>query len=70
MIHQRHTATCGQAVDRLPQLPPTDAHPAAAVPRRRGEGPRLGLRCGGPAMQPAAMRVIETTWRVWREPLA
>ncbi len=34
------------------------------------ESARLGIRCHGRPMQPATLRVLETTWRVWREPLA
>lgn len=36
---------------------------------RRGDLPRLGIRCGSVSMKPAALRVLETTWRIWREPL-
>jgi hypothetical protein len=34
------------------------------------ESARLGIRCHGLPMPPATLRVLETTWRVWREPLA
>jgi hypothetical protein len=37
-------------------------------PARRPDPVRLGSCSGGP-MEPAALRVLETTWRVWREPL-
>jgi hypothetical protein len=39
-------------------------------PARRTETARPGIRCNSRQMQPAALRVLETTWRVWREPLA
>lgn len=41
----------------------------ALQPWRSGKA-RLGIRCNGRPMQPAALRVLETTWRVWREPIA
>jgi hypothetical protein len=37
---------------------------------RRADGPRAGSVCRSRPMQPAALRVLETTRRVWREPLA
>jgi hypothetical protein len=37
---------------------------------RRAESANLGFRCNGRQMEPAALRVLETTRRVWREPLA
>jgi hypothetical protein len=42
---------------------------SSSPPTRRGDLPRLGIRCGDAPMRPAALRVLETTWRVWREPL-
>ena len=57
---------------RLPATQPraapsarTGQRPAARAP----ESARLGIRCHGRPMQPATLRVLETTWRVWREPL-
>jgi len=38
-------------------------------PARRTETARPFIRCNGVQMQPAVLRVLETTWRVWREPL-
>jgi hypothetical protein len=61
------------------QPPPAQPRPATmpaaarASPRqlaRSAESARLGIRCHGRPMQPATLRVLETTWRVWREPLA
>ena len=44
-------------------------HPPNGIPVRR---PALGLAPwqGGRSMHPAALRVLETTWRLWREPAA
>jgi len=50
--------------------PPPAARSISRQPARRAESARLGIRCHGQSMQPAALRVLETTWRVWREPLA
>jgi hypothetical protein len=56
-------------------LQPRSAAPAVGRPGSRSAGrplesARLGIRCHGRPMQPATLRVLETTWRVWREPLA
>jgi hypothetical protein len=48
-----------------PAPPPATAH----YSQRPAETARLGIRCSGRQMHPAALRVLETTWRVWREPL-
>ena len=44
-------------------------HPRYVAPIRR---PALGLQPwrGDRSMPPAALRVLETTWRLWREPAA
>ena len=44
-------------------------YPPHATPMRR---PALGLAAwrSGRSMPPAALRVLETTWRLWREPAA
>jgi hypothetical protein len=42
---------------------------SSSQPTRRGDLPRLGIRCSNAPMRPAALRVLETTWRTWREPL-
>jgi hypothetical protein len=43
---------------------------SSSGPARCAGPAHLGIRCHGAPMQPAALRVLETTWRVWREPLA
>ncbi len=47
----------------------TGGYPPNGIPARRTA---LGLAPwpGGRSMHPAALRVLETTWRLWREPVA
>jgi hypothetical protein len=83
MIHELDHAVRNCADTRpLRRLPsaPFSASLSAPLPSRltasstarpqRTEGARLWMRDTGRAMHPAAIRVLETTWRVWREPLA
>ena len=53
---------------------PHIAPPAAGRPGQRRcvhalDSARLGIRCHAGPVPPATLRVLETTWRVWREPL-
>ncbi len=67
MIHEHDAVIRNYLAQTRPirQTPP----PASHCGQRPAETARLGIRCGGRQMQPAALRVLETTWRVWREPL-
>ena len=55
-----NTCPVGQMPGQLPDNAPCGHRPA--------ETARLGIRCSARQMHPAALRVLETTWRVWREP--
>ena len=70
MIHELDNAVRHDAETRLPR--PLAAAPPATrkAPHRRPENARLGICAGRRPIHPAALRVLETTWRVWREPLA
>lgn len=72
MLHEFETligsAGAQPAPSRLARIDAPRRGPCEMV--RRADSARLGIRCHGRAMQPAALRVLETTWRVWREPLA
>lgn len=79
MIHELDTAIRNYAEGRLPRLPATSVSTSVstslsaspyALPKRRLEGIRMGIRSVGRPMQSATMHVLETTWRVWREPPA
>ena len=70
MIHELDTVIREYAQDCLPRTPVARLPAAHGASRRRVESARLGIRCSGRAMQPDAMRILETTWRIWREPLA
>jgi len=55
----------------LPGQPRTASPATGRLPRQAAcDSARLGIRAHGRPMQPATLRVLETTWRVWREPLA
>ena len=83
MIHELDHAVRNYTDAHLPRRPPTaplSASSSAPLSSRltalntarpqRTEGARLRIRDTGRTMHPAAIRVLETTWRVWREPLA
>lgn len=70
MIHELDTAIREYAEARVLRPPaPLGATRRGASPHRP-ESAGMGLRYAPGPMQCAAIGVLETTWRVWREPLA
>ena len=69
MIDELDTVICNHTETRRPPrgAPLPVARRASS---RSPEGPEGRLRCAGRPMADAALRVLETTWQVWREPLA
>jgi hypothetical protein len=75
MIHELDIAVRRYAEERMPRQPGAAATgiaatAAARVGAARLSGARVSPWGGERPIPPAALRVLETTWRVWREPAA
>jgi hypothetical protein len=79
MVHEFHEhdiAICDHDAEghppegHLPRPAAAGGAPAHRGAPRRTDGAPPGIRCVARPMPPAAVRVLETTWRTWREPLA
>lgn len=55
---------------RRPPARPAAGEARASRPPPRRPAPGLSPREAARPMQTAALRVLETTWRLWREPVA
>ncbi len=73
MIHEFDLAVRRYAEERLCAAP----EPAVRRPGPWGDGARAagvtgipGIPAANRAAPPGILRVLETTWRLWREPLA
>jgi len=70
MIHKFDLAIRRYAKERRCAAP----DPAVRRPGPRGDGARAagvtGIPAANRAAPPGILRVLETTWRLWREPLA